>query len=603
LFICGFAVFLIRVAQQHVGLRTTDSGFITFLEYTIRYDTLQTTIWYAFSAWLFSELVIFTAPASDNLKWIVESRTTERPRLNERPIYLTTYFFALALVQTACHLIYDYDRLDLPTIKTAQAVPEEQNEQTAQTPELPIDKVKKGLLRIGVTVLSRSIGLTLIMPLVYSMTVRKTFWSITLWFAKIFWNLPRTSVLPSVMPYHIRVLFRTFWAGLMLSALWEVSNLLYTAFVAQPPLKKDRPITYESKDPNGSLLTGLNAKKLQTRAFAFWELVLIAEKYEGRRKAIFEDIDRPGGSSWKQIMTACLGTTKAMDNRILSLNPLASPTEPVPEDDGRTPQIVEAIRGTNVEQDNPQPLPRLTRDIRKENIWANPPPATSVVEKVGNVAKLVGNSPQAADATTMGQQLLQDATQNISTAEQGIWAVLAPYTKQFLQSPFGAPFRKTMHRRLNSIVLGQPYGNAGIIIDAIEVLRRLTLCSLKEDSYGHVSKDIPEIIQALTTSIGLLEGLRGRLQPHWTDVVQQNASPEVGLIIQQLKAALKDIVTAFDPYFRDMGVSRTMVSAAQDAVSGPDQAVQKSETSAARPRPVDRSVPEMTEARERRRVR
>jgi hypothetical protein len=100
-----------------------------------------------------------------------------------------------------------------------------------------------------------------------------------------------------------------------------------------------------------------------------------------------------------------------------------------------------------------------------------------------------------------------------------------------------------------------------------------------------------------------LEGLRGRLQPHWTDVVQQNASPEVGLIIQQLKAALKDIVTAFDPYFRDMGVSRTMVSAAQDAVSGPDQAVQKSETSAASPRPVDRSVPEMTEARERRRVR
>jgi nucleoporin NDC1 len=54
-------------------------------------------------------------------------------------------------------------------------------------------------------------------------------------------------------------------AGFLLIMLWEVGNTAFSAYVAQPPLKNDRPITYESKDPNGSLLTGLKGKKLQTR--------------------------------------------------------------------------------------------------------------------------------------------------------------------------------------------------------------------------------------------------------------------------------------------------------------------------------------------------
>jgi hypothetical protein len=47
--------------------------------------------------------------------------------------------------------------------------------------------------------------------------------------------------------------------------LWEVGNTAFSAYVAQEPLKNERPITYESRDPNGSLLTGLRGKKLQTR--------------------------------------------------------------------------------------------------------------------------------------------------------------------------------------------------------------------------------------------------------------------------------------------------------------------------------------------------
>jgi nucleoporin NDC1 len=84
-------------------------------------------------------------------------------------------------------------------------------------------------------------------------------------FAKLLWNLPKATSLPLVSPFHWTLLIRTWWGGAMLIMIWEVANAAFTLYVAQEPLKNERPLTYESRDPNGSLLTGLKGKKLQTR--------------------------------------------------------------------------------------------------------------------------------------------------------------------------------------------------------------------------------------------------------------------------------------------------------------------------------------------------
>ena len=47
----------------------------------------------------------------------------------------------------------------------------------------------------------------------------------------------------------------------MLLCIWEFSNAVFSAYVAQEPLKKDQPLTNDSRDPNGSLLNGLRSKK------------------------------------------------------------------------------------------------------------------------------------------------------------------------------------------------------------------------------------------------------------------------------------------------------------------------------------------------------
>ena len=262
LFICAFSIFVLRVGQLHVGLRTTTSGFQTFQQYAFRLQTIQTAGWYLFSAWLYSEIYIFSASADANIRWITDTRNGERPKLNERPIYLASYLIMLALVQTWFHLYYDYDRVDMPVTKTK---PESSSDQRAHLITPPSALLKTALPTLVASAAKRALLMTMAGPFIYSMTIRHTAWNWTLSFAKMLWSLPRSTALPANAPFHYKFLGKTFIAGFLLIMMWEMSNAAFSAYVAQEPLKNERPITYESRDPNGSLLTGLNGKKLHTR--------------------------------------------------------------------------------------------------------------------------------------------------------------------------------------------------------------------------------------------------------------------------------------------------------------------------------------------------
>lgn len=253
---------MLRVGQLHVGLRTTNSPFQTFQQYTFRSQTVHTAVWYAFSAWLFSEVYIFSASNSANIRWVTESRNGERPKLNERPIYLTSYLIMLALVQTGFHLFYDYDRVDMPLTKTK---PESASDQLAHLIVPPSAQLKIVLPVLVASALKRALLMTMAWPFIYSIMIREIAWNWTLPLAKLLWSLPRSTALPTVAPFHFLFLGRTFAAGFLLIMMWEMGNAAFSAYVAQEPLKNERPITYESRDPNGSLLTGLKGKKLQTK--------------------------------------------------------------------------------------------------------------------------------------------------------------------------------------------------------------------------------------------------------------------------------------------------------------------------------------------------
>ncbi len=180
-----------------------------------------------------------------------------------------SYCFFLSFVQAAIHLWYDYDRIDMPVTKTK---PLASSDQRAHLIVPARTQLKSRLPYLAVASLQRAVILSLIAPVIYSVdwlllpySVRSVAWGFNRSWAKIFFTLPKSNSLPSTKPFHYTVLLQTANAGFLLSLLWEFGNAAFTAYVAQEPLKNDRPVTYESKDPNGSLLTGLNAKKLQTQ--------------------------------------------------------------------------------------------------------------------------------------------------------------------------------------------------------------------------------------------------------------------------------------------------------------------------------------------------
>jgi nucleoporin NDC1 len=188
--------------------------------------------------------------------WLMESRAWERKKLNERPIYLRSVFFMLATLQSLLHLYYDYDKVLLPP---TQSKTESTTEQP-QKEEHPLARIKALLPNLAQDLGLRAAGVSILGPIIYALFIRRTAWSCSLWLAELLWDVP-ASQLSYIPPYHISLILRSLSSGVFLLALWEASNALFGAYVAQEPIKKGQPLTSEAKDPNGALLNGLKSKR------------------------------------------------------------------------------------------------------------------------------------------------------------------------------------------------------------------------------------------------------------------------------------------------------------------------------------------------------
>ena len=163
---------------------------------------------------------------------------------------------------------------------------------------------------------------TLLGPFIYTLTIRQWLWKFHLTFAKLFWNLSRANAratgLPPCNPY---LMLKSFCLGFLLLSLWMATSIVFSLLLNQEPVKKGMPLSNGSKDPNGTLLTGLRAKRDVVKTFAFWELAFISEQLPERRKAIFADIERPEGPCWASMQAAILEIIRQIDARIAAINP------------------------------------------------------------------------------------------------------------------------------------------------------------------------------------------------------------------------------------------------------------------------------------------
>jgi hypothetical protein len=222
----------------------------------------------------------------------------------------------------------------------------------------------------------------------------------------------------------------------------------------------------------------------------------------------------------------------------------------------------------------------LTSGLKEDNVFAAAPPPSSTRDKgfeaVGAFAKSHGQNRTDDGLSPRARKLIGQAKSSLLTPEQqesispeNVKGVFHQYAIQFLQSPLGWPFRQEFCRRVAVVILGTPYGDVSVIVDAIESLARLAVTSLAEDSYGKVQADVPAIIRTFTATITRLESFVSGLPLHWTDIKAKKESPEADLILAALRRGLGELVEAFGPFSDDLRLGRAEMRAAREAAAGP----------------------------------
>jgi nucleoporin NDC1 len=293
-----------------------------------------------------------------------------------------------------------------------------------------------------------------------------------------------------------------------------------------------------------------------------WELALIARNFETQRKAIYEDIDRKDGPMWSQVYANCLEIIKGMEARVDSYGKKPAEVAPVPAPDQKVAE----------KKKNPA--------LREDPIFTSTPQKRTLRDEVGKVVGKVARSPgQGSAMSPVAKRVIDLAKEGFIQVHQKATGSDDPQGSfqnllvQALTYPTGYPFQKDYRRQVAVIVLGTPYGEPSLYINAISALSQLVSHSLAEDRYGNVQRDVPAILRAFTTVTKKLETFKTTLPVHWTDVAGRRESPEVDEILQTLKAGLNQLIQDFGPYARDLRLSATDMRLAREAaaVEEPEQ--------------------------------
>lgn len=257
LFVSALSIYVLRVAQWHVGRRQTPTQAQTFTKYFFRLSTVVTLIAYSFSAMMFVETYIWSRGPKDRLAFIEAGRMHERFRLNERPLYLRYLFYLLAAAQSCVHLWHDYDKIEVPAMKPKKERGDAAPARRSPKPRHVLTKQLKGMATqsssLAATIALVGVG-------VYFVIARNVIWGYYYSFGRYLWSLSKTSTPTGLAPF-LPLCFMFVTEGTLLVVLWEFVNKTFDVYIAQEPLKNDHPITNDSKDPNGSLLNGLKSKK------------------------------------------------------------------------------------------------------------------------------------------------------------------------------------------------------------------------------------------------------------------------------------------------------------------------------------------------------
>lgn len=572
LFLPCLAVFIVRVANLHFGEITSPSRASTITSSLFSWKGLHTFGWYLASAFFFGEVFIWSKGTDAHLGWVDSGRAEEWSYLNENPIWLRAVWFCLAFAQAVIHLLKDYDELLIPLGRDNGNQTQRQQQASTAVPRslgelqaiLPVILGRTGRLAV--------VGTAFTLP-VYFLLLRTLMWPYFYQMGHIFYSGVAKQSRPTGFRHVGGLLWQSLSSAGLLILLWELSNAIFTIYVTRPPVDKteSEPLTgliatqEKSKDPNESLIHGLKSKKDLTKAFAFWELSLICSQFDIRRRTIYTEVDRAGGSTWAVISQVCMNEITAIQERMKATQQPAQPPSSATQAQQATAQPVPSYD-----------MPRIAdRSVQNGDVWTKPNP--SFRNSASNVARSAGQNHGVTSPLVPGARraIEWSADHMVSKDTQarftpgGMQKEASGLLNTFLQSWLGEPFRQTFANKTKSIILGSPVSAKVNIIHASRGLSNLCSCSLKEDDYGQVSKSVAQIIRTYAETIRGIQAFVQTATPDWTDVYFNDRAryvPEIEEVVGELRRGLEKVVLTFGEYAESVNVSKKELREARELI-------------------------------------
>jgi nucleoporin NDC1 len=280
---------------------------------------------------------------------------------------------------------------------------------------------------------------------------------------------------------------------------------------------------------------------------AFWELALITERFDDRRKTIYGELDRSKGSTGKQISKLCLNELNQLVTRTkVALNPSY-----VQDETGK--EIVKQDTSVTL-------VPRIVTPPEERKLLGPPIAPVTRLQRLeaaaADIAKQHSSPANTQDAA--GRYVLRKGQDGFDEGRNKIGSAWDNLVESASQTPIGWLWRKSVRREANAWVFGSPYSRKMLIYNAITILTNLAVASLKEDVHGQFQNEVPDIVRAITAAIKALEDYAKALK---------TTIPEIEEPKTALKEALGKILGAFNEYLSTMGMTCTEIQEAKECLA------------------------------------
>lgn len=314
-----------------------------------------------------------------------------------------------------------------------------------------------------------------------------------------------------------------------------------------------------------------------------WELSLIAQKFEERRKAIYADIDRKEGPMWSQVYAVCMEIIKSVETRAEDYGKVAEPQ--LPEEKAKAEAAKrEAEEKEKARRGTYRPVSESKDPIFRDS--APPTESGKAMQIISHGAQAIGKSSDGSSLKKLSpyakrtwkhakDQFLSEEQQEAVSPDSlktgferaALWLIGA-------WNWCSALLRQDYRTDLAAAALGTPTAEPWLYVNAVRALTQFAVHSLGEDQYGNVHRDVPSIIRTLTSTVRKVEALKERVPVHWTDATGLKESPEVEQVLHAMRTGLGEVVDSFQPYSHDLRLTPGDLRLAKEAaaIAAPKQA-------------------------------